>query len=254
MISDIILLLPLTLVNKIKTIAVLLEHDNSLIQLEKEIMGERLTGLYKSLDDILGKYSSSNKLSQEVRIVSAEARENVRKLEEMGGNLSRVSKEKDELMNNHIELTESKLDLVSQRDKLIKAFKDKQNSIQKELSNATEERETMKSKLAELEKKLFDVSEEFKRHRQKFKIKHSSLEDAEEKFCKNCQKSFHERDNFNWSCRVHASKLTGDYYWCCGKVGKDSVGCIVAKHRSKEEEEEKDEETITTGSKFCSVM
>ena len=183
-----------------------------------------------------------------------EARENVNKIKDLSISLSKVSKENDELMNTHLELTESKLDLASQRDKLIKAFKEKQAAMHRELSNAIEERENLKSKYAEIEKKLFDMSEEFKRQRHKSKLKHSSLEDIEEKFCKNCQKAFHERENFNWSCRVHASKLSGDYYWCCGKTGKDAVGCIVSKHISKEEEEQKEEEAGSTGLKFCSVI
>ena len=34
------------------------------------------------------------------------------------------------------------------------------------------------------------------------------------------------------------SDYSGEMWWCCGKAGKDAVGCKVAKHYTKEEEEE----------------
>ena len=43
-------------------------------------------------------------------------------------------------------------------------------------------------------------------------------------------------ENFNWSCRVHASDFGGEMWWCCGKNGKDQPGCKFSKHASKEDE------------------
>jgi len=43
--------------------------------------------------------------------------------------------------------------------------------------------------------------------------------------CKFCGKDFHERENFNWSCRTHQSQWSGEMWWCCGKTSKDALGC-----------------------------
>jgi len=50
------------------------------------------------------------------------------------------------------------------------------------------------------------------------------------KQCKNCGKEFNEKENFNWSCRVHQSEWGGEMWWCCGKRGKDQPGCKFMKH------------------------
>jgi len=34
------------------------------------------------------------------------------------------------------------------------------------------------------------------------------------------------------------SDYSGEMWWCCGKSGKDAIGCKVAKHFTQEEEEE----------------
>ena len=56
------------------------------------------------------------------------------------------------------------------------------------------------------------------------------------KTCKSCNKDYFEKENFNWSCRVHASDFGGEMWWCCGKNGKDQPGCKFSKHASKEDE------------------
>ena len=44
------------------------------------------------------------------------------------------------------------------------------------------------------------------------------------KFCKNCKREYQEKDNLNWSCRVHRSEWGGDIWWCCGKTTKGAPG------------------------------
>ena len=60
-------------------------------------------------------------------------------------------------------------------------------------------------------------------------------------FCRNCGKEFHEKENFNWSCRTHRSDYGGEMWWCCGKRGNTQPGCKFAKHECKDEDEEDDE-------------
>ena len=45
--------------------------------------------------------------------------------------------------------------------------------------------------------------------------------DSSQKTCKNCAKDYDEKENFNWSCRVHVSVYGGEMWWCCGKRGQD---------------------------------
>lgn len=59
--------------------------------------------------------------------------------------------------------------------------------------------------------------------------------------CKMCAQEFHEKENFNWSCRTHRGVYGGEMWWCCGKRGKDQPGCKFAKHESKEDEDEDDD-------------
>lgn len=56
------------------------------------------------------------------------------------------------------------------------------------------------------------------------------------KTCKNCGNDYTEKENFNWSCRVHQSDWGGEMWWCCGKRGKDQPGCKFNKHESKDDE------------------
>lgn len=58
------------------------------------------------------------------------------------------------------------------------------------------------------------------------------------RICKNCSKEYTEKENFNWSCRIHQSEWGGEVWWCCGKRGQDQPGCKFQKHTWKKEEEE----------------
>lgn len=59
--------------------------------------------------------------------------------------------------------------------------------------------------------------------------------------CNACKRDYQDKDNFNWSCRTHHSKWSGEMWFCCGKSAKDALGCKFAKHSSKEEEDETEE-------------
>lgn len=61
------------------------------------------------------------------------------------------------------------------------------------------------------------------------------------KMCRNCGKEFHEKDNFNWSCRTHKYEHNGEMWWCCGKKSKEQTGCQIAKHQCKEDDDEEED-------------
>lgn len=134
--------------------------------------------------------------------------------------------------------------------KVLKSFKEKTRSVQSQLSQALYEKEQLKTKYSELDKKLFDSNKELKKLRKKLKSrKNKNFSIDEEKFCSKCQKTYTEKDNFNWSCKTHLGIIQNNIFWCCGKKGKDSDGCIVAKHQSNEEENEIEDEIVLF--KFC---
>ena len=62
------------------------------------------------------------------------------------------------------------------------------------------------------------------------------------KMCKLCAQEFHEKENFNWSCRTHRGVYGGEMWWCCGKTKKSAPGCKFQKHVSKEDYHDDEEE------------
>ena len=58
------------------------------------------------------------------------------------------------------------------------------------------------TKLTKRSKDLIDLVNKLRARTAKYKPKDSDLE---EKQCKNCGKTFIEKENFNWSCRTHAT-------------------------------------------------
>ena len=47
-----------------------------------------------------------------------------------------------------------------------------------------------------------------------------------ERVCNNCGSEYIENENYNWSCRTHASEYGGKIWWCCGKTKITDKGCI----------------------------
>ncbi|CAG9314039.1 unnamed protein product [Blepharisma stoltei] len=222
--------------DKLKNIALQLHHGNSLLVMQSEIMGERLKGLFESFEFLTKAQSTEAKLAEEYTIFSAWGKEIANGYISLYSELRDVTINRDELFKDSVELAELKSELQGQRDKIYKSFKDRVSYLEQELSKTQEESVTIKQEFSTLEKKFADISNEYNRMRQRLKqFKFQS--ELEEKFCKNCQKPYIESENFNWSCKTHKSKFSGDLYWCCGRAGKDAPGCVSSKHISKDDEE-----------------
>ena len=226
-----------------------------MINFEKDIIAEKCNGLYKAFNNIIGTHSFFNKLLQEYSFLSQEMTKIIKSFEEISKNYSQVSNEKEMLMTELLDLSEMRSDLRNKKSKLVKDFKEQFSLMQKNVSISLGEKETYKQRYLELDKKYQDLVEEFKKFRQKVKEKYSLIRVNEEKFCKNCQKIYDESDNFNWSCRIHPSNFNGESYWCCGKSGKDALGCLVSRHMNKEETEDNDELKMSINTKnICNVL
>ncbi|OMJ90756.1 hypothetical protein SteCoe_6834 [Stentor coeruleus] len=222
------------------------------MNLEKEIIIEKFKGMHNAFSKLIGSHSSLAKVVEELKIVNSFAKETIRNSDDLKMSFGKIAFERDKFLYALADLNESTADLSAQKEKILKVFKEKLSSVQKDLQSAVEERESLNLKLTELDKKYQDLLEEFRKFRQKIKIRYTALSKNEEKFCKNCQKSFYESENFNWSCKIHSSKLSGDIFWCCGKLGKDAPGCIVSKHQAKEENNLEEEcQNSSINQKFC---
>jgi hypothetical protein len=79
---------------------------------------------------------------------------------------------------------------------------------------------------------------------QKMKTKMAKMLSRKGKFntgvksCNKCKLDYAEKENYNWSCRIHSGDWGGEMYWCCGKTNKDSAGCRLGPHETKDEDEE----------------
>ncbi|OMJ71715.1 hypothetical protein SteCoe_30001 [Stentor coeruleus] len=223
------------------------------MNLEKEIIVEKFKGMHNAFNSLIGSHSLYTKSTEEVKIILNSAKESYISYNKLKKDTEKIIFERDNYLYALINLEESKFDVDIQKEKLIKLFKEKFSQAQKDLFQANEEREHLKTKCYELDKNYQDLQEEFKKFRQKVKVRYISLSRNEEKFCKNCQKTYFESDNFNWSCKTHISKLTSNIYWCCGQTGKKAPGCSISKHYAKEESDFEDEPVIIPiGQKFCS--
>lgn len=61
---------------------------------------------------------------------------------------------------------------------------------------------------------------------------------------------FNEKENFNWSCKLHQGEWGGEIWWCCGKTVKEAIGCKYQKHEHKDENEDSDDEEGEGKAKF----
>lgn len=248
----------LTIPNKLNVSNVQCHHTNSLLKMENEIMGERLKGLYNSMENLSGKYSISFRLTQELENLV----QNIYSLAEYNSkteiDLKVIVHERDFIKDDYYKTAILRDEITSQKEIMSKRYVDKINTLTRQLEEAIEQKENNKVEQLKFEKRYKELSEEYMKLRQRMKMyKFSSANQAEDKICKNCSKLYYETENYNWSCRVHPSEWSGEIYWCCGKTEKDTPGCKSAKHVSKEEGDdimgEDDKDKSKFSSKKCSV-
>lgn len=229
--------------DKRKNTATELEHGNELLKMENDIMAERLGGLYEELDKLPCRRYVEEKLGEELEILICSLQELTNFCNDLSSNLSSSLSRRDELKSQYLEIEALTEEIKAQRDKLLAASKEHVTKLQKELSSTVEQREEYRAKLSSLEKNYKDLTESYEKMRQKlkqWKQRGKQYGENEEKTCIKCRKTFTERENYNWSCKVHTGEYSREMsiYWCCGKKGKEATGCQSSKHIAKEEEEE----------------
>jgi hypothetical protein len=243
------LLFSLTLSNKLKNIAIQLESHNDLISFEKEILCDRVKSIFSSFDSIHHFAYFFKQVEEKLVMNSRLTQQILLQTQETSSKFEETLKKQDNFLTECQDFLSTKETFKKNYEKTFRVFKEKVNFLQSSLSQALQEKDQFKSKSSELEKKLFDCSKELKKLRKLKKRKTSGVDLEEEKFCSKCSQSFYEKDNFNWSCRTHLGLLQNGFFWCCGKKGKTSPGCVLSKHVAQEEKSETFEELSPV--KFC---
>jgi chromosome segregation ATPase len=246
--------------DKFKNKATELEHRNSLLQMENDVIGERLKGLYDAFDRVIGQASFSEKIRQEFQAASLAnaALSKFSLIVEQG--LSKTSSDHDRLRDEFEETMKLRNEMKTERDKLFARLKKeglewelKHKKVEEEINKLTEDNANLEKR----QKMMGEEQEKTKLKLKQIRSKRRQYGESEEKTCKNCSRSFYENENFNWSCRIHLSQFGGELWWCCGKTGQNAPGCRLSKHGCKEDDDEanpnKQIEDMKTSHIRCSV-
>ena len=206
------------------------------MKIEREIMCEKLKGLYGAFDSLLGSCGTTSQLTEKLEISHKYGKILSESNLELNSLIDSLLIEKEGILKDCREFLETKDSFLTEKEHTIKLFREKYLGMQSDLTRSIQEREVLKIKNVELEFNLSNVSEAFRKLRDKVKLRFANASEIEEeKYCSKCNKTYIEHNNFNWSCRTHLGAFQENTYWCCGKQGKDAPGCIISKHMSKEE-------------------
>ena len=237
MISDLkLFLFSLTIENKLKNITIQLESQNNLMTFETEILCDRVKSINECFEEMLNSVKKIQTLESFV-LANGRLGANVSEMFlELETKMKKVTESRDSILSDYKEFLNTKEENTKSHNKMIRVFKERFNSLQNEYAIILQEREALKSRNLELEKMHSDVSEELQKLRKKVKSRIANGSNIDqEKFCSKCQKTYFERENYNWSCKTHHGNMHENVYWCCGKNGEESGGCVIGKHISKEE-------------------
>ena len=244
--------------DRLRVTAVQLEHVNTLLVMENDIIGEKLKGLYNSLTNIIGANSTYSKIKEEYKMITKSVYDLSNNISENNKIISQIYEEKKELEILAKELGDLTIGIEGRKDKYIKNLKERIYLTEGDLKTASFDREIQKSEIENLKKQYDDLKSEHLKLRARIKNFRISFSNdfILEKYCKNCQKPFIEATNYNWSCRRHSNQITDNIYWCCGQNGKEAPGCITSKHISIESSNEIEYENSDKHKQviFCSVF
>ena len=204
-------------------------------------MQDQFMKLYESVHHITQKTIQKQEL--ELKTLRREQSEMKVQCVEQRVAISYLQTERDTFRDETRELNLIKTDLQREmmqtkllaRQKFLK-LEDKVKSLHEDLERCAETLDK-KSKVVQ---QLMDEREKQKTRIQRLLKKKGNFNSGI-KTCKNCNMDYNEKENFNWSCRVHQSEWGGEMWWCCGKTRIDQPGCKFSKHESKDDEEDSDD-------------
>ena len=210
-----------------------------LLTLENSVIGERLKGLYATLQTVSTSKGALDVVSAELTQASEVMAQVCKFDSKLKDDVKTIIAKKDDLMEMNVLLMNLRAGDQVERSKQAIATRDKVVQLQAELSSLTEEKESAAHSLEKTERKMKEILDENQRLRQKMKNNwmRRKANEATDQICRVCQKMYNEAENFNWSCRTHFGDFGGEMWWCCGKPGREAPGCKVTKHVSKEDDD-----------------
>lgn len=227
--------------DKWKNKALILKSENTLLLMEITVKAEHLKGLYEAIGRVLAYPALTDQLRLEVKSIHSsflEIRESNFGFSEKLEKLMGLKDNAEQQFKGTLELYETS---TSARDKQIRSMHSKLQQLTANLEAALDEKTHVEDEFKELDKRHNVLAQEYEMLRGKIKqirVKRRVVgELQEEQNCKLCGKAFFETENFAWSCRLHKSEYGGQIWWCCGKEGKDAIGCQNSKHIPNDDED-----------------
>ena len=204
----------LNFLHQINNKLVNLENFNSLIVFENSIMCERLEGLYNSIQSLLGSLSLTEKLKNEFLAVLLSVKKMSTNYESLQNSIKKIVYEKDKAVYNYESILKSQATYEEVKGKIINSYKTSISILKQDLENQKLENSRLVAENSKFETKLNNVSAELSTYQKKYSksIKNNAFSLYSEKLCGNCNKTYFEDDNFNWSCSIHHGKYNGQMY------------------------------------------
>lgn len=224
--------------DKWRNIALILKNENELLHMEITVKAEHLKGLYEAINRVLGFPVLTDKLRYEVEVIRKSFLGSRATLAAASSEVEAALGLKDKAEMHFAEMLVLYKESAGSRDKTLRFLNAKVVQLSANLEIANEERIQLQEDLGELEKRNMLLAKEYDILRSKvkqFNIRRRT--EQEEQTCKFCGRVFFESENYSWSCKTHKSDFGGKIWWCCGKEGKDSKGCMLKKHIANRDED-----------------
>lgn len=220
------------------------QSNASLSKLENDVLAEQVKNLHSAVHTLADATTLGARLERVCQQHTDDIKDVYTQKDRIEMELATVHEERKSLHNAERELSTANDELKTHRQQLQQGLDEEKSRGRQDFLSLFDEKETVRKDLVKVEKKYKELNEERDSARQRLKKYRArrKMFEQEQKTCKHCGKEYLESENFNWSCRTHISDFGGEMWWCCGKLGKDAIGCKFSKHESKDDDDDMDEQ------------
>ena len=200
-----------------------MEQNRQLYMMKYEVLEEQFTLLFNSIETISNAKNLEDKYDLKIESLENQIKEQSSENKMLETYVRETTADRDNYRKHTNQLINEKNKLEKEKTTQMETFKKRLMELDRDMKQRGEElNESQEAKLyLEKEKKhLIAEREKMKDRIKKLKQRKGKF-DVASKVCKNCGKDYIEKENFNWSCRVHRSEWSGEIWWCCGKDSKD---------------------------------
>ena len=129
------------LIDKLKTKETSQDHMSALLQMQNDIIGERLKGLYSSIQAAIDSHQIEQRFSNELLGLSQRQKELADFVEKVAIRLDQVNMEKEKMVRKCGQLIIFRSEMKAERDKIARIAKEKIQLLQGKLQKCEEEKE-----------------------------------------------------------------------------------------------------------------